>query len=426
RKALGRIKIAQVLIANPPIASNAEKSALKSIADSVYKALQQGASFELLAGKYSNHNINYAPNGEMLTFGVGDFDQSFETSVFALTKNNEISKPISTSAGYHIVKRLAHIPVNNDPGNDSAIAALKQLVSLDARMEVSAQAMMRKIFVATGLKKAVVPGDHLWLYVVNYLAGKKSASVSGVSAKTLLFSIAGKNFYVDDWLRTLPPISDSAIANDNQVFERALNVYIEKTARETYFDDLGKYEPEFTAQVNEFKEGNLLFEIMQKTIWDKAAADTTGLKKFFETHKDRYWWQPGVEAIIFNCSDSATANSIRKSITGKNNWRKIIESEQKVQADSGRFELSQLPAFINAIPKVGMITAPLKNSADDNYSFLYVVNIYPGKSPRDFEDAKGFVMSDYQSYLEEAWIKQLKKKYPVKLNEPILRSLWKK
>jgi peptidyl-prolyl cis-trans isomerase SurA len=46
--------------------------------------------------------------GEMPEFGTGKFELPFESKVFALAKDGEISKPIFTGYGYHIVKRLQH------------------------------------------------------------------------------------------------------------------------------------------------------------------------------------------------------------------------------------------------------------------------------------------------------------------------------
>ena len=56
-------------------------------------------------------------------------------------------------------------------------------------------------------------------------------------------------------------------------------------AFEYYKQHLEKYNAAFAAQVNEFRDGNLLFEIMQRQIWNRAAADSAGLKKYFEAHK---------------------------------------------------------------------------------------------------------------------------------------------
>jgi peptidyl-prolyl cis-trans isomerase SurA len=96
-----------------------------------------------------------------------------------------------------------------------------------------------------------------------------------------------------------------------------------------------------------------------------------------------------------------------------------------VQADSGRFELTQLPVSVSTNIKEGTISEPVKNATDNITTFAYAVKTYNDRMPRNFEDARGFVINDYQSFLEDQWIDALKKKYPVKVNEAVLQSCWK-
>jgi peptidyl-prolyl cis-trans isomerase SurA len=55
--------------------------------------------------------------------------------------------------------------------------------------------------------------------------------------------------------------------------------------------------------------------------------------------------------------------------------------------------------------------------------FAKIIKLYPGGQQRNFEEARGNVINDYQAYLEQKWITQLKKKYPVKVNDKALQSL---
>ncbi len=72
-----------------------------------------------------------------------------------------------------------------------------------------------------------------------------------------------------------------------------------------------------------------------------------------------------------------------------------------------------------------MFTNPRKISGDNFISFIHIIKLYPERQPRNFEDAKGYVLNDYQDYLEDKWIATLKKKYPVKVNEIVFKSLLK-
>ena len=352
RKAIGKIKAAQILLQFPPNASAETRNKMKLLADSLYQALEDGASFPALAAQFSNDNLSYQLGGEMEPFGVGTFDPVFEKSVFGLTKDGAITRPLLTNLGYHIVKRLAMIPVNTDSAE--AMADLKRQVLNDGRVNAARAALVKKAYEQTRLNK---------------------------------------------------------------------EVYDEARLLDYYRDHLETYNQAFAAQMKEFKEGNLLFEIMQSRIWEKAAEDSTGLKKYYLAHQAEYYWPASADVIIFTSKDSATATAARAAIAiNTPAWRDLLRSfENSVQADSGRYELAQLPVRDTLALHAGAITSPLLNPIDKAWHFLFIQKKYPPGQPRSFEEAQGFVLNDYQEHLENEWIKALKKKYPVKINEEVLK-----
>jgi peptidyl-prolyl cis-trans isomerase SurA len=96
---------------------------------------------------------------------------------------------------------------------------------------------------------------------------------------------------------------------------------------------------------------------------------------------------------------------------------------EKIAADSSRFELEQLPNPTRLSPKAGTVTAPLLNKADNTASFAYIVKLHAETTPRNFAEARGLVITDYQNELEKNWIAELRKKYPVTINEKVLNEL---
>jgi peptidyl-prolyl cis-trans isomerase SurA len=86
-------------------------------------------------------------------------------------------------------------------------------------------------------------------------------------------------------------------------------------------------------------------------------------------------------------------------------------------ADSGRYEISALPWVKSNEITIGTCTAPQRNELDGSFSFACIRDHEDGGRPRSFEEARGYVMSDYQQKIEEEWIARLKKKYPVKINQ---------
>jgi len=131
--------------------------------------------------------------------------------------------------------------------------------------------------------------------------------------------------------------------------------------------------------------------------------------------------------VIFYANDLGSANELAAELKkAPSQWRSLVsDRSEKIAADSSRFELEQLPnpAHVSLTP--GTITAPLVNKADNTASFAYILKYYPETEPRNFADAKGLVITDYQTQLEKDWLEKLKKKYPVVMNQKALEELKK-
>ena len=120
RKGMGKWKIAQILFSVPPGDATVNNKIVQQKADSIYLKLQAGANFEEMVKLYSDDKLTYTSGGSMPEFTCGKYELPFETAVFKLTKDGEISKPFFTQFGYHIVKRVSVQPVQTTKA-DAAI-----------------------------------------------------------------------------------------------------------------------------------------------------------------------------------------------------------------------------------------------------------------------------------------------------------------
>jgi len=427
RKAIGYIKAAQILVGIPADATPEQRSAAKYIADSIHAALLSGESFSQLALKYSSDNFTYQTGGVMPDFGVGRFEPVIESAVFALDKDSAISKPILGSDGYHIFKRIARVHVAPDRTNNDFNAFIRLQVQNDPRKEIAKKMLLQRVFKQTGFKKNAVNENQLFAYVDSVLKKKPTPKTSSINNKTLLFSFANQKVMVGDWIKYLQATKTNPAQANTMSYPQLLQQYQEVVGTEYYKNHLEQYNAEFAKQLQEFKEGNLLFEVMQRNIWDKAARDTVGMRKYYEANKNKYWWEPSADVVLFTCSNEAIAKEVKEKVEkNKKGWRTTLTAyEATVQVDSGRYEIAQLPIKESNTFAAGTISDPLVNTTDNSASIVYVIAVHPQRAPRNYEDAKGFVLNDYQLQLEEKWIETLKKKYPVKVNEGVLVSLWK-
>lgn len=424
RPGAGRMKAAQILIAFVPGADESDKARKKTLADSIYNALKGGASFKELVTKYSDDNISYQAGGSMPEFGVGKYDANFENAVFSIAKDGDISQPILSEYGYHIVQRIERIPPITDKNNPDAVSQVRAAVQSDNRIEVSKQVLLQKIMRTAGYKKVPFNETLLWIYADSAWHDRKLPQSVLMNDKTVLFTFPQQKITASGFAGYLSAVRNTPQSR-GKVFQQLLPQYTEVTAMEYYRNHLEEYNKEFAAQLKEFKEGNLLFEIMQRQVWDKAAADSAGLKNYYAGHKNKYWWEASADVILFTCNDSTAAAHAKEAfLKNPKDWRTIMQnSDGMVQADSGRFELTQLPVAATNV-KAGFTSALNKTTTDNVTSFVHIINVYQQRTPRNFEDAKGFVINDYQGYLEDKWIETLKKKYPIKVNEAVLKTCW--
>ncbi|MBS1562932.1 MAG: peptidylprolyl isomerase [Bacteroidetes bacterium] len=427
RPAAGRMRAGQILLAFRPDATDEDKAKQGQLADSIYNALQKGAAFKDMVSKYSNDNISYQAGGLMPEFGVGKYDPAFEAAAFALAKDGDISRPVRTNFGYHIIQRVQRIPVNTDKNNVEAMAQLKQFVQADPRVQESRRIMVRRMLQSTGYKKGAYNDKLLWSYADSVWMGRKAPQSPAFGDKTVLFSFTGQNITAADFGKYLRDVRNVVDLTRNKTMPQIFDQFVEASATQYYRNHLEQYNKEFAAQLKEFKEGNLLFEVMQRQVWDKAASDSVGLKNYYAANKGKYWWEPSADVILFTCSDSNSAMNTKAAFEkNKAGWRAIVQnSDATAQADSGRFELAQLPAAVSSHAQAGYLSGPAKSATDNSYSFAYVLNVYQQRSPRNFDDARGFVINDYQNFLEGKWIETLRKKYPVAINEAVFKTLVK-
>lgn len=425
RKSAGKWKIAQILLSIPPNVTGTELKAIESRADSMYKLLINGADFASLAKQVSEDKLTYMNGGEMPEFGTGKFEMPFETRVFELTKDGEISKPIFTGFGYHIVKRLQHLETPVNKSDDAFVADLKQQILKDDRNNSVKATFLKIVKVKTGYKKNVAIRDtDLFRYADSVTANNEVKNYP-INNKTI-FSFTKQNVRGADWLNFVKDYKLNADVYKGEDNKNLLDKYITTTSFEYYRKHLEEYSLDFKYQMQEFKEGNMLFEIMERNVWSKAANDSLGLQKYYNDHKANYKWAASADILLFNCSDAKMAADATAALRSGKGWKKMAEeNDGKLQSDSGRYELSQIQVPPGTTITEGLITPPFINSGDNTTSFVKVLKMFPADQQRSFDEAKGLVINDYQNFLEENWVNELKKKYPVSVNEAVFQSILK-
>ncbi len=307
---------------------------------------------------------------------------------------------------------------------DTAMQLKYDMMNFRSRLENDYTPAIKEVLSKTGYKRnTAVMDEMLYLFADSaaYSADKRQWPV----AKETIFSFGNIAIKGSEWLAFAKEYKlnkkNNTISN-SELLEKFINT----TAVNYYRAHLEEYNANFKYEMQEFKEGNLLYEVMGRKVWAKSSKDETSLKQFYEMNKDKFAWNESAEVILINATSYAYASYAFENMKKGMDWKIIAgQSEGTILGDSARYELAQLPIKQGAELKEGTIMEIVKNNADNGASFIKVIKLYPAKTARTYEEARTMVINEYQKQLEETWMKELVVKYPVKVNDAVFRSLIK-
>ena len=271
----------------------------------------------------------------------------------------------------------------------------------------------------TGYKPATYDAATLWRYTDSASTGRPVTSFKTINKNTVLFSFTKQKITVADWLQYMP-LQTAQIS-----YPQIMHEFVNYATTNYYKNHIEDFNTAIKPQLVEFNNANLLFAAMDKHVWTKASQDSAGLLKYYNANKEKYRWTPGADAVVFSAGSKQIADEVAAKIKANPaGWRAIVDSYGSlVQADSSRFERDQLPVKGDVALQQGYISTPEQNDAQDGYTFVYITKVHTQPEQRSFEDARGLVINDYQQVVEAKWIEDLKKKYPVVVNQQVFASI---
>ena len=384
----------------------------------------------------------------------------FEDAIYAI-KDGEMTSKIESAEGFHQFKRISsrknngkrsvhHILIAVPEGAAAEIIAerkkladsLHQLVSKGETMEtLASQFSDDKSSAANGgLIEAIGVGQFDPVFEAAVFDLKENGTPSSVFQTSFGFHILQlaeiipvpeKLSESEFQLREELLQDDRHLIAEEELIRRSVGKYgltPEIKDKKAFISErLEKFNPAFAEQIREFRDGNLLFEIMDRMVWRKATADQAGLYNHYLRNKSKYSWQSSFNITTITSMNLATAELVRKAYLESRSSEQIRKLYSEVSlVDTGRYEKKDILLLDGVIPYEGYVSELRTNESDKSVSFVIIDKIYKDPSPKSFEEAKGQVINDYQEYLENKWIEVLKKKYPVQLNKQTFKEILKK
>ena len=428
RPSRGRIKVAHIMKAVPPGTDDKEAKKAEDEINKIYNMLQEGASFAELAKKYSDHKESAVKGGELEWFGTGEIISDFSEAAFTIADTGKYTKPVHTLYGWHIIKLLD----KKTPGTfEESSSFLESKINQSYLNSISKKSFVDKLkkeynfqinydaynwfvvhtdtLVIQGLKKydrTTIPKGNLYSFANQYITTNDFANY--VEKRGSMIVTKDSSVFIN--LLTDTRVSDHMISYENSVLEK-------------------KY-PEFRYLMNEFHDGMLLFEISGKNVWNRVSNDSSGLHRYYEENKNKWLSRRGIEAKIYilkSPDGEQLLTTAFKKYSHKSDLDELLRKKFNRPNDTVLF-IKEGTWYKGDNPEIDR-TEWINGShsfISEGFPSVILIKRVLEPSPLKFDDVQGEVMTGYQELLESEWIRQLNKKYSVKIDNLVLDEVKKK
>lgn len=354
RQAQGEIKVAHIMVQATPGMPKADSVMAKKKIDEIYARVLRKENWDKLVAQFSEDPSSSQNGGELPWFGTGRMIPSFEETAFKLSQPGEISRPVLTPYGWHIIKFLERR--NLAPYEDME-PTLRQRVAKDSRSELNKAAFLKRIRTENNFQEMAA--------AKTYALGKADTSLVRGAWKNVfpaketaqtLFTIQDRKFSVQDFFQYVAqnqrprpqgsPDHTMALLYDNFV-NTSLTDYEKENLENKYVD--------YRMLVREYRDGILLFQLMDEKVWSKAIEDSVGLNKFFQNHRDNYRWDTRAEATLLSAASPEILQQAQAQLAqGRFEVRKnkpaplLFDAGREALNGRAKVQLEELASRLNA------------------------------------------------------------------------------
>ena len=425
--ALGSIQAAHIFLQIPFDAPAEDEAAMKQKADNIYKELmaQDGKNWSEMVKQYTDDKGTIARDGALSNFTVSRIVPEFIEACKSLEKG-QIAKPVRTMYGYHIIKLLDYSGVGSF---EKEKKALTERIEKDMRSKKSEEMVLKQVKSEYHFKQNDKNLETFIASVDSTILRAAYEPAANVDMNAVLFSLDNNNTKVSDFVayiknnmspqRYVTPATYAYQLYENFSKETAMN-YADAHLEEKY--------PEFKALVKEYRDGILLFDLMDKEVWDKAVKDTLGLQEFHDRNASKYMWGNRVYATIISVTRPESlpkVNALLDSGIALDSLKSTIQRDSipAVFVRKGYYQKGDNQYVDKTEWKVG-VRNEIPSTVDQSTTIVCIRELR-NPEPKTLKEARGLVTSDYQMELEQQWVQSLKERYPVKINEKVLDKVRK-
>ena len=425
--ALGSIQAAHIFLQLPADASEEDEDAMQKKADNIYKELmaQDGKNWDEAVRQYTDDKGTISRNGALSNFTVSRIVPEFIEACKSLEKG-QIAKPVRTMYGYHIIKLLDYSGIGS---LEKERKGLTERIEKDMRSKKSEEVVIKQAKNEYHFKQDDKALEAFMATIDSTILRNEYKPAANVNMGATLFSLDGSVTKVSDFVayikeKMTPQRHVSPATYAYQLYEAFSNEKVMDYA-DAHLED--KY-PEFKALVQEYKDGILLFDLMDREVWTKAVKDTLGLQEFHDRNANKYMWENRAYATIVTVTRPESLPKVKALIDSGvelDSLKNIIRRDSIGYAfvRKGYYQRGDNQYVDQTEWKVGEVNE-IASTVDQSTTIVFIRELRDPE-PKTLKEARGLVTSDYQVELEQQWVQSLKERYPVKINEKVLDKVRK-
>lgn len=428
RPSKGKIRVAHIMKSAPPGSDDQTVRKAEREINNIYTRLKNGETFKKLASENSDHKESAVNGGEMNWFGAGEIISDFAEAAFSIKDTGEYTKPVRSVYGFHIIKLLdKKAPGSYEESRSFLESKLNQsnLISLGKKSFIDRlkkeynfkiNSSVRAWFYANtdtliiqGISKynrRNIPSGNIYTFAVKNLSAKDFAAI--LEKRGNMVTTKNPEYYIDTSLESIA--SDEIMKFENSVLEQ-------------------KY-PDFRYLMNEFHDGILLFDISSKNVWNRVQEDSAGLQNFYEAHKKEYLSKKSIDAKTYILREP---NGAKRLMSAYRKYSRKSGTDGRLLAKFNQ-QGDTLLSITEAIWRTGDDadidridwTRGLHSLTKNGYPALIIILKVNEPVPLPLNEVQADMISGYQDWLTEEWIKQLKEKYTVKIDNQVFDEVKKR
>ena len=423
KDAMGTAQVALIFVALRPDASKQDSLRKTEKVNNIHAKIQEGLSFEDAVAQYSEDKGSIKNNGQLSHFTCNRVVPEF-VEVVDIMQVGDISAPIKTDYGYHIVKLIE----SNKPGSfDEESSILKKRLAKDNRSRKSEDAVITNIKTNNKFKVYTEAANAIIDAIDSSVLNKRFVADSLKFMTETVIKIKKEKYTQYDFAKFVQINQRIQDNIDRDVYVKQLFSEFEEDCCLSFMDkNLEANYPDFKELVKEYHDGILLFNLTDEKVWSKAVKDTMGLQEFFESNRNNYIWDERVDATVYEIRDRNIIAQVTEIISTMDNDGDIAkafetDSIKAVRIIPNTYELGD-NKYVDQIDWAVGVSEPVNSDVEDLTVIVKVREVL-SPEPKALKDARGLVTADYQSFLETQWLKELKTEYTVEINDDVLEKI---